>query len=92
MIENRSLTVNLNTITSFDNLLSSSNTCIVFSINGAIDAPKNQRPLSSLQSVRLAKSPVLIEVAIFRNHLEEVVVLSALPLLGSSPQLYGLVW
>ena len=40
MIENRSLAVNLYTITSFDNLLSSSNSCIIFFINGATDVLK----------------------------------------------------
>ena len=60
MIENRSLAVNLYTITSYDNLLSSSNSCIIFFINGATDMLKKQKPLSSLQIVRAARSPTLI--------------------------------
>ena len=92
MIENRLRAVNLNTITSFDNLLSSPNPCTVLFINGATSAPKKQRPLSSPQSVRVAKSLTLIWAATSRNHQEKVAALSVLRLPGGNTELSGLVW
>ena len=92
MIENRLRAVNLNTITSFDNLLSSSNPCTVLFINGATSAPKKQRPLSSPKSVKVAKLLTLIWAATSPNHQGKVAALSVLRLRGGNMELSGLVW